>query len=197
MTFSLRDPHLVGYLSDSSSDSLQRELNQFPENMRYFLGQPLEPTLQGDVLDKRPYLVLKAGKPEFRDTRVMVISNSCDIDPENRRDLPVAVLVAPIGTLALLEERFREGGLREEAIASRMTSIRKQETSAFFYLPPGPGIEEESVVYLDGIQSLPLPLLRPPQGRLAMLSQYGFYLFLLKLSYHLCRVKENVDREAP
>lgn len=192
--FSFEDVYLPSYLSDDKRDALRLELKQFPDNMRYFRAEPLKSPLQGDVFDKRPYIICDGDRLNFRDTRLMIISNSCDIAIENARDSPVTVLVAPVGPLAALERVFLKGRLTADRITSRVASIRKQEISNLFFLPAGHGIEQESVVYLDRIQSLPRELLKLTTGRLCMLSQYGFYLMLIKLSYHLCRAKEGVER---
>lgn len=192
----LQDALLPSYLTDENKRALREELEGFPENLRYYLNRGADSPLQGDVLDQRPYVIFSGNAPEVRRARVMIISNSCDISYENSRVDSVSVLVAPVGKLESLIGRLSAAGLSKNALDSRLESIRKQETTTMFYLPAGAGIGHESVVYLDAIQSIPRKLLKPSEGRVAVLSQYGFYLLLVKLSYHLCRAKEGLDRSA-
>ncbi|KQX97763.1 hypothetical protein ASD22_11120 [Rhodanobacter sp. Root480] len=126
----------------------------------------------------------------------MIVSNSCDISGENERPLPVSVLVAPLASMAKLRETFAKGGYAKDSIESRLRSIRMQETTDMFFLPGGGELEEDSVVLLDAIQAVRREFLQLPDKRLCTLSQAAFYMLLIKLSVHLCRAGERIDREA-
>ena len=47
---------------------------------------------------------------------------------------------------------------------------------------------------LDDLHSMPIELHGQAAEKLFTLSMAGFYLFVLKLSVHFCRLHENVDR---
>ncbi len=65
------------------------------------------------------------------------------------------------------------------------------------YLPIGGSLGYEAVVFLDRINhcsNKSISRENISESRLFMLSNYGFYLFLVKLSIHFNRIQENVDR---
>lgn len=66
-----------------------------------------------------------------------------------------------------------------------------------FYLPNISGLGEEAIALLDRITNCDLQKLdldRLMESRLFTLSDYGFYIFLFKLSIHLTRIREGVSR---
>ena len=57
----------------------------------------------------------------------------------------------------------------------------------------------ESIVFLDRVNNIPSKFIvrtTVPQKRIFTLSDYGAYLFLLKLSIHFTRIKDNVERKS-
>lgn len=66
----------------------------------------------------------------------------------------------------------------------------------FFYLPADGVLEEEYVVMLDDVHSMPSNIFieQTEKQKLFTLSMAGFYLFVFKLSVHFCRLQENVKR---
>ncbi|MFC4669074.1 hypothetical protein ACFO5X_10955 [Seohaeicola nanhaiensis] len=127
-------------------------------------------------------------------TRGIVLSNSCDISPENERVLPPKVTFAPLVKLARIKARFEEHGLRAEQIEGRLQAIRAQSVTSIFYLPASGPLEEEYVALLDDLHSMPVEAHRQAAEKVFTLSMAGFYLFVFKLSVHFCRLQENVDR---
>src|SRR5690606_29739452 len=75
--------------------------------------------------------------------RGIVLSNSCDISPENERVLPPNVTFAPIVKLSKIKARFEERGLQPEQIESRLHAIRAQSITNMFYLPADGPLDEE------------------------------------------------------
>jgi len=78
-----------------------------------------------------------------------------------------------------------------------MGAIKRQEITNAFYLPKKEHIIEESIVLLDNVNSCKVDYFteRGIKGiRLFTLSDYGFYLFIFKLSIHFTRVREDVER---
>jgi hypothetical protein len=81
-------------------------------------------------------------------------------------------------------------------------SIRAQEHSNLFYLPGSPLEGKEYIAVLDEMFWFPsdeFELFKQDltSNRLASLDNFGFYLFVLKLSYHLCRLPEDEYRKTP
>lgn len=198
MNFGEVEKYLPQYLSRVDTESLFEELSSFPKNIDqriYSSGSSLEPTIyQGDGLREAPYL--KAPDIEYRDTSVLVLSNTCDIDKNNERFLPSRIVYSPIVKLSNYE-KLVASIKDQEYLASHIDTIRKQRISNIFYLPQGAGLPQESIVFLDMVCSYPTNKLDYNdliEHRLFTLSNYGFYLFLFKLSIHFTRVKEAVNR---
>ena len=66
-----------------------------------------------------------------------------------------------------------------------------------FYLPPGLRLEEEWIALFDKVvnhNANALNFNELLKNRLFTLSDYGFYLFLFKLSIHFTRLREGVVR---
>jgi hypothetical protein len=127
---------------------------------------------------------------ERRAVSGIILSNTCDIDPENPRDLPTRVVFSPVIRVSEYEERLRRGNIGEEKIKSKLESVRSQAITTIFYLPDsigGPGGEYMAV--LDDIHTMPSEIFFDDQQRSkrCSLSDYGFYLFMVKLSIHFCR----------
>ena len=92
-----------------------------------------------------------------------------------------------------------QSGQKSEQIDAKIAAIKEQKVHNIFYLPSGAGIQKDQIALLDDVHSFPLNALNPSQGsanrKLATLSMVGFYLFVLKLSIHFCRLHENVERQ--
>ncbi len=147
--------------------------------------------LQGDGW--RGFQILSFASGEKRSIRGIVLSNSCDISPENERAIPNKVVFAPIVKLSAVEARFASSGLSGEAIRAKVASIKLQSVTNVFYLPAGGELEEDYVVFLDDLHSMPVAVLER-EDKIFTLSMAGFYLFAFKLSIHFCRLHENIDR---
>lgn len=126
---------------------------------------------------------------------MVLISNTCDIDEANKRSLPKQVLMAKLVTL----NDFKEGLLanKEENSELILNSLRNQEYSNLMYFPEING--EEFIAVLDElswISNEELNLLKNDiqENRIAALDLFGYYLFMFKLSFHLCRLPEETDR---
>lgn len=92
----------------------------------------------------------------------------------------------------------RESGVyaSDEAVNTYLENIRSQRITSLFYLPSN-GIIEDSIVRLDQINNCSLDVTREmdiPGDRLFSLSFYGHYVFLVKLTVHLSRLREGAVR---
>ena len=83
-----------------------------------------------------------------------------------------------------------------QQINDRFQAIREQRVTTMFYLPKGGSLEEEYVALLDDLHTVPARIFEQVAERkkLFTLSLVGFYLFVLKLSVHFCRLHEEVAR---
>ena len=161
----------------------------------YFLNGLRDPyareMLQGDGWSGFEVLAFASGKRAS--VRGIVLSNSCDISPDNERAAPTQIVFAPIIKLTAVQAQFEKSGLSAERVNAKIAAIKKQKVTSVFYLPKGEALTEECVVFLDNLHSMPAVSCKK-KAKLFTLSQAGFYLFLFKLSVHFCRFQENIDR---
>ena len=193
--------YLPKYLSPESEENLFDQLKQFPENIddRLYTNYVLEPQLiyQGDGIEG--LLVVNLPDTQIRPARGMILSNTCDVDEHNKRLFPSSLVYAPIFNL----EKYQKGLLTSEIlkdagqIEDHIYAIKKQRITQIFYLPKGGALENESIVFLDRVNSCDNSFLSKVEIkdiRLFTLSNYGLYLFIFKLSVHFTRITEGIDR---
>ena len=164
----------------------------------YFLGQTQDAfrsaMLQGDGWRGFQLFMFDTGKR--RSVQGLVISNSCDVDPNNRRDLPARVIFAPLVKLATYEALLGKRNIKQRKIDEKLAAIRAQKTSNLFFLPSGGPLADDHIVRLDDAHSMPVAANSAATDRekLFTLSNTGFYMLVLKLSIHFCRLQEKVNR---
>lgn len=190
------------YLTQEQRVGLLRALEDFPQNTNYYLvnyPQDLkEMVLQGDIFKGLPVVNFTHGElAESKAIKGIILSNSCDISPENTRSRPMKVLFAPLINLEKFCEKLLNNGVESKSIESQVKAIKEQKVSNVIYLPRSEAFEE-SVVFLDDVYQMPSGDLIEKvkeSDKLITLSQVGFYIFLFKLSIHFCRFHENVSRQ--
>jgi hypothetical protein len=154
-----------------------------------------EVMLQGDGWRGFQLFLFETG--DRRSVRGIVLSNSCDVDPENPRDVPARVIFAPLVKLKVFKALLEASGISAERIHAKLEAIKAQKTSNIFYLPAGGVLQEDYVVRFDEAHNMPVAALAKSADRekLFTLSNTGFYMLVLKLSVHFCRLQEKVNRQ--
>jgi hypothetical protein len=193
--FELIRVFLPPYLSPTNGKKLSDALKQFPDNKDFYYQNPPSDLLQGDCW--RGFVVLNFDTAEKKVVSGVIISNSCDIDVRNPRALEVRILFAPLLKLATYEKLLRDSGRTPEQIAATLSDVRKQRVTNIFYLPELPRQVEESIIVLDDVHAHPVKDFAnlKDKSRLFSLNMYAFYLFIMKLSIHLCRFQEGIERD--
>lgn len=193
--------YLPKYLSPDNEEKLLKDLIDFPENidsrMYEFYDKQESIIYQGDCLNDM--LIINLPDTKIKKSKAVILSNTCDIDKENKRKFNSNILYTPIIDL----DKYREllianKKYKEETINSHLDEIKKQKITQIFYLPPSSDIPEERIIFFDRICSCDSRYIDRDNVsaiRLFSLSQYGFYLFLYKLSIHFTRIHEGVDRK--
>lgn len=150
--------------------------------------------LQGDGWPGFQLFMFDTG--ERRSVRGLVLSNSCDVDPENPREVPARVIFAPLVKFAAYKALLDASGISADRVAAKIESIKTQKTTNIFYLPAGGPLVEDYVVRFDEAQSMPVAAHTANRDgqKLFTLSNTGFYMLVLKLSVHFCRLQEKVNR---
>lgn len=192
--------YLPQYLSEDNLNALKQQLKAFGEGRdsgEYFTTRLKdEPFLfQGDgvrsIMFNLPSLDLKEDVP------VLLLSNTCDMDLNNKRFNTCKIMYAPILNLDKYIAKLKNNRISNDRIQSHVNEIKNQTISQILYLPTTLLCGHDSIVMFDRAISIPLSednIHRMCSNRLFTLSNYGFYLLLLKLSYHFTRIQEKVDR---
>ncbi|WP_411728708.1 hypothetical protein [Methyloglobulus sp.] len=187
------------YLTRDQKEGLLKALKDFPRNTHYYLtGQYKEEyqekLLQGDGWTKLKILNFYTG--EKASINGIVLSNTCDVTPENARELPVNIVFAPIVPLSAYSATLEKGGISSEKIQQKILAIKAQQITTIFYLPVGDGLDKDHIVLLDDIHTIPAKAFEQEteKSKQFTLSLFGFYLFVFKLSVHFCRLHEGVNR---
>lgn len=182
------------YLTQSAKDNLVKALNDIPR-CNYYTGLYSTDVLQGDGWSNLEVLRFEDGAR--KEIKGMILSNSCDISPENVRDFPTKISFAPIIRLSKYAEKLAAKGFPQDKINSRLQSIRIQQTSNMFFLPKGGELDDDFVALLGDLHTMPFNVFGIKKERVKQftLSQAGFYLFLFKLSVHFCRFHEALERD--
>ncbi|MBZ4023745.1 hypothetical protein CKO11_14925 [Rhodobacter sp. TJ_12] len=89
--------------------------------------------LQGDGWRGFQLFLFETG--ERRSVRGIVLSNSCDVDPENPRDVPARVIFAPMVKLAAFKRLLAAAISAPNALTPRLQrSRRKRRATSFTFL---------------------------------------------------------------
>jgi hypothetical protein len=158
--------------------------------------------LQGDLIHSIKFADWDYGSETYSTDYmpVVLLSNTCDISPANEPWLEKQALYAPVVSV---EDFFntlkKEFGFHDAKIKIVHGNLKNQVYSNIFYLPPNPVNKKEFIVFLDNIFWQPSSVLKAKiktisSERFISLNHFGFYLLITKLSYHFCRVPEEIDR---
>lgn len=191
---SIRD-QIPFYLTKEQQEGLVKALADFPAGMNYYTNKHETDLLQGDCWTSLHLFRFETG--ERKAVRGIILSNSCDVAPENQRDTPVRLLFAPIISLNAFVSLLEKNGLKAASIESKVKAIREQKITSIFFLPRGGALSTDYIAILDDVHAMPSESFfkTGDKAKLATLSLPGFYMFLLKLSVHFCRFHENVVRD--
>ena len=191
--------YLPKFLSADSKKALFEGLRQFPDNIdsRFYTNRLRNDPIvyQGDGIRNLPFLIIP--ELEAQPINVTIISNSCDTDPSNIRLFRSKVVYAPILKLESYRNMLLREGVLAPEVNNHIEAIRRQEITQTFFLPAQGQLEQDSFVLLDRLISCDNDFIDRKvlhQSRLFSLSDYGHYLFLVKISIHFCRLHEGVDR---
>ena len=206
------DELLPPYLTSPEKQRITVGLQQFldttsnPKVIDYsgfFLSNTPQHLMQSDVLHSVKVVDWdeESFDPIVGYTHAIFISNTCDVNQENTRSInKKEALIAPIIDLEEYLKDLRNEGFTEAQVASFYNALKRQEFSNLFFIPKNDKNNKEFIVFFDKISWLPTKLLFEEEKiidkvRFISFSNFGFYLFILKLSYHFCRVPEEVERK--
>ena len=183
------------YLSQRAKENLATALDRFPRQINYYTDLYKEEFLQGDCWTSVEILRFEDGTKKL--IQALLLSNSCDVAPENKRDLPTKLSFASMVKLERYVDLLKNAGLDQKQIATKVIAIKEQKVTSLVYFPKGAALEEDYIALLDDIHTVPSQAFinRNEKIKVFALSNVGFYLFVLKLSVHFCRLHEEVVRD--
>ncbi len=191
----LAESQIPYYLTQEQKEGFKKALSDFNSatGPRYYSTKEFDYLLQGDGISGLPTCSLNG--PGINKIRGIVLSNTCDISQDNPRILPAKLIFAPIIKLSKLEQLLLDNSVSQQSLTDISRSIREQEMSSIFYLPPIPNEKEEYVALLDDLHTVSVKNIDDDECvKLFTLDLFGFYFFVFKLSFHFCRLHEEVDR---
>ena len=207
---------LPPYLVDPSRENLRQTISkQFPsfnESKDVYSLKGDSRLLQGDCLDEIPFFIIENNgekpSPAILYYAGIVLSNSCSLDQSNARLEQSSINFAQVYELSTYNEFLKQKGLDIQKIENHLKDLKANSISGIIYLPELRSGEQnkvvfpESIVRLDKVTTVPQSILKqynldykPIGDKFFTLSNYGFYVFLFKLSVHLCRFSEKIDRD--
>ena len=130
----------------------------------------------------------------------IILSNTCGISFENTHSInSKQCLFAPLIDFNEYLKDLSGAGYGKDKLEQFTQTVKAQLVTNLFYLPTLNNHTKEYVVILDNVFWFPANELNTyiddiKENRITSLSHFGYYLFILKLSYHLCRLPEQCDR---
>ena len=191
--------YLPKYLSEENYRNLLSELKSFPDNIDVrmytsFLNNDI--LYQGDGIDNMPIIDLAKGSKDIKLVPALILSNTCDMDLSNTRMFPSSIMYAPIIKLSNYQSILNLHCSDTEKVNNHIFNLKQQKITQIMYLP-ATGKMEESLVFLDRVYSIDNKYINRSNLkdiRFFSFSDYGFYLFVFKLSVHFSRIQEKVNR---
>ncbi|MEK7433275.1 MAG: hypothetical protein AABZ74_09105 [Cyanobacteriota bacterium] len=201
--FSQIDILLPNYLSTIDKGRLIEGLKQFKEtkniSANFFLNKNNDYFLQSDILTEIRYPIWNVSNSNYEKKYcdAIIISTTCDIEFDSKkRFINKEILFAPLVEYDIFISELQENKIDATKISD---TLKKQEYSNLFYLPKNNQNHKEYIALLDQLFWFPSKELNSytpdiSSNRILSLDYFGFYLFILKLSYHLCRLPEDQHR---
>lgn len=199
------------YLSLGEKGRLAKALEQFKGksdnviNYDKFYASNIQSShfKQGDLLAQIRFPHWDIDKSEFikKYPNAIILSNTCDIAIENERDIDKQVCFAESFKLKDFLDYLQDKGTKPQRIKEISNSIKRQDYSNLFYMPPKNSDENEYIIFFDRVTWFPIKELEIYKSQnfnetlISTLSHFGHYLMIVKMTYHLCRVPEENERE--
>lgn len=190
--------HIPPYLTLEQKGALASALSRFPNEKEYYLsGLYADEMLQGDCWTNLQIFRFDTG--DKKKVPGIILSNSCDISPENRREIPPNVVFSPVIKLSKYATLLAHSGVEPAKVKAKIEAIKKQAVTTIFYLPDAlGGLGDEYIAILDNVHTMPSAAIKVSEENKKgfTLNTLGFYMFIFKLSINFCRLRENVVRAA-
>lgn len=193
-------------LTDQKKGRLREGLKQFfdPGNSQdkfytdFYLPISHNYFLQGDLIREMRFPVFNKELRQYEKLYfdALLVSNTCDVDESNKCTVTKKAVIAKLIPVDTFIESLKE--LEVENAAEILTQVKNQLYSNIIYLSIAKG-NEDYLAYLDDLSIIEKEELNTLKediaiNRIESLDYFGYYLFIFKLSYHLCRLPEETER---
>ena len=200
---------LPDYLSKAEKGRLLNALAQFnekngwnyPPYNHFYLSNKPNHFLQGDLVRGIRQAFWNPIMDEFQKiyANALILSNTCDLDGTNERIITKDVVLAPLTPFNDFVEELSLIVPNKTKLATIIEGVKSQTYSNVFYLPTNLRSNQDFVCFFDNAFWFPTDELAEylpniEQIRLQSLDYFGYYLFIVKLSYHFCRLPEEKQR---
>lgn len=132
-------------------------------------------------------------------TKAIILSNTCDISNENGHTLnhKQAVLAPILSLEEYIKVITAKRSYDPSKLENLINELKLQRITNLFYISDNGGMEY--IALLDKIFWFPTSELNEylpeiSETKILSLNMFGYYLFLLKLSFHFCRFPESLER---
>lgn len=195
---------IPSYLSSERKQRLVEGLSQFKSNLRSQICYndfytSTKNLLQSDIIESVKLINwTDTDNCKIGFSPGIIISSSCDINVDNPRTTNIKqALFAPIIELDEYVKNLKEDRFSEEQISEFVRVLKRQEHTNLFYLPANSKNGKEYIVFFDKITWRPISDIKQiTESKYLSLSTFGYYLFLMKLSYNFCRLPEEFDERS-
>jgi hypothetical protein len=148
--------YLPKYLSEKSTKDLLKNISEFPNNISNSLYTNAlhdnNTLFQGDAL--KSLLVINLSNNKIDNAPALILSNTCDIAPNNNRFFPSQICYVPIIQLGKYKISLKTSDIySDEQISQHIAQIKKQHITQILYLPIGGNLNYEGIVFLDRINN--------------------------------------------
>ena len=200
---------LPDYLSKAEKGRLLNALAQFTEkdgwenqsHTHFYLSNKPNYFLQGDLVRGVRQAIWNPITDEFQKiyANALILSNTCDLDATNDRVITKDVVLAPLTPFNDFVEELSLIVTNKTKLATIIQGVKSQTYSNVFYLPTHTRSNQDFVCFFDNAFWFPTEELTDylphiEQIRFQSLDYFGYYLFMVKLSYHFCRLPEEKQR---
>jgi len=207
------DKRLPGYLTKEEKGRLRFALEQFSKGKSgekleidysdFFLNNQPQFLLQGDLVHSVPFPFWNERSQNFETDQTLgiLISNSCDVAQENTRLSAKHAVFAPIIPVFEYAKDLIEQGENAQKVDSIIVQLKQQIFTNLIYVPHPDNTKEGFLAFLDKAFHVAPSVVKKlcdnlESERYITLSNFGSYLFIVKLSFHFCRVPEEIERKS-
>ncbi len=167
-------PSITPYTKEQVRQAI-RQFEQSGQQYKYCMHEPVSYLAQGDIVDALPFIKYdEKGNQSLLKTKGILLSNTCDAEND---DVVVFAPLLPIDKIKL-----------ERSVVTSNLIYR------FLYIPDSNLLDyvvDMSLINSFSKNLIETGIVQNKLNKVASLNQFGYYLFLCKLTVHLMRPEDR------